>query len=197
MDDVAKEILNVLTAEAQPYKASKMAPVILEAQYGLTGISTRYHLPAGVNEDMVQGYARRLTHCGLGGSDETKKLSRVFDALAARNPQLETLTFDHDSTVKLYDAICGVASAFNAVDIQFYLDGNYVSKAMENPAYGRLSLMVEDKLGGRHLGWCPAPETLMSIHEQLSTSRMEQKRSCGIAILESTPGAQRVHMKFI
>jgi hypothetical protein len=145
-------------------------PYELEKKTGLTRIGTRYVLPAGIGAEDLQTYAIAVLD-GRRKDDFTpevaeKKLRRVFNALAKKNPDIAALRLPADDAQSYYHVILGVASGFNATDIQSYLDGNYFYVCNGIPAYRELSEAVRDTLGIRHFGWVPSMATLREMKRQ-------------------------------
>ncbi|HYD19675.1 MAG TPA: hypothetical protein VEF76_14480 [Patescibacteria group bacterium] len=152
-------------------------PLDFEKKWGVTGIAGHYRLPKGLTAPELQGYGEVLRHGALTGDISAEamndKLDQLISALAARNPTLKGIN-PGDDFLGRYNVVLGVASEFNAKDIQFFID-TYPDIAPRNDS-GRYERLWEP-LKGIDILWMPAPETLQSIAQQLNRAPVTQNVS--------------------
>jgi hypothetical protein len=157
----------VLITFPRPY--FYQSPLDAEAKYGFTGLAGNYRMLPGLPAIELQAYAEVMWHAEMKGDISAREmndnLGRVFGALAALNPQLESLRVPDDK-MALYNTLIGVASEYNPHDIQYFLD-TVNSPMSSDPAYFNLW----KNLGELEVTWIPGPETLVSMDRQLSAQK--------------------------
>lgn len=135
----------------------------------LADIGQNWHLPAGLDAPTIEAYAlvlRWATQQGRITADRyNQRLSVLCQTLEDLNPVLATLTYDRRDCLRMFDVALGVTSGFNADDIQFFLDGNYYSLAMQNRDYARQNNLAK-QVTGVDMFWVPSPKTLHRIITQ-------------------------------
>jgi hypothetical protein len=142
-------------------------PVWLEKLNGMSGISHAYRYPPGLKPDELQTYAkiawRQDGRPRKSGKSMAEKLGRVFDALAALNPELEAIRPDSTYPGNIFDAVMGVASGFKPEDIAFFREIGGGSIAEKDEHYAALRGSLDRELKDGSLQWVPAPSTLNLI----------------------------------
>lgn len=158
----------------------------LENLYGVDGVSHYYTHPYGLDAANINGYAQGLLHMEARGmittEDRAEGLTYMWRNLQRYNPELAGVLPDGADADRLQQAVTGFANAYSPADLKFMLEPaneGYI----DSPAYAKLHKAVND--WGVALEWAAAPETLLSINQQLE-SRFEK-----VAV---TPRAQQVYI---
>lgn len=142
-------------------------PLQLEKALGVTGVAGHYHMPEGLHASQLQGYAEVLRHAATVGEMSWRtvddKLDQVIGALTARNPELASLKPGGDRLAR-YNIVLGVASEFNAKDIQYFIDFYPDLAVSPGGDYDRAWRHVQYHFP---LSWIPAPETLFTVEKQI------------------------------
>lgn len=160
-------LCNTFNAAANPHHFQHAAEIA--SRYRLQGVSGDYLLPRGLSAPVLETYAMVAANIIYRKNDQTLALHYLNDLitrLEELNPALTTLTYNRSNIKHCHDAVLGVTSGFNTDDIQFYLDGNYYKKSMENPAYAAKHGAVVTHLNDDRLYWVPSPKTLDRILAQ-------------------------------
>lgn len=158
----------------------------LENLYGVDGVSHYYTHPYGLDAANINGYAQGLLHMEARGmittEDRAEGLTYMWRNLQRYNPELAGVLPDGADADRLQQAVTGFANAYSPADLKFMLEPaneGYI----DSPAYAKLHKAVND--WGVALEWVAAPETLLSINQQLE-SRFEK-----VAV---APRAQQVYI---
>lgn len=141
-------------------------PIDFENKNGMKNIAGHYIFPEGLKANHLEEYAD-MVHWGIADAPECQDVLRtVWDELTRLNPHsLGALKFDINDPEKRRDAILGATSAFNATDIQSYLDGNDGNKMSQNKEWDFLYNKIEICFGRMY--WVPAVETLKIVEQQI------------------------------
>lgn len=142
----------------------------LSKGYQLTDIAGRYAMPQGLSAAVIEAYCIANAALAFEGKmaqeDAHDNLRTVIDRLIDINPSLKAVNCKMEQYRACYDFALGITSGFNADDIQFFIDGNFFQKSMDNPAYAKKFKAACAALGSDSLGWVPAPQTLDRIIAQ-------------------------------
>ena len=142
----------------------------LSKRYKLTNIAGTYRMPQGLSAPVIEAYcianATLAFEGKLAQEDAHDNLRTVIDRLIDINPSLKNVRCAMNQYRACYDFALGITSGFNSDDIQFFIDGNFFQKSMDNPAYAAKFNAACTALGSDTLGWVPAPQTLDRIIAQ-------------------------------
>jgi hypothetical protein len=96
--------------------------VNFEKKHRLAGISGQYMLPEKITSEMLQAYAL-FVHGDpdMPVSECHERLETTWKHIGILNPALAAVLVDRRNTDSLFHAVMGVASAYNADDIEHFL----------------------------------------------------------------------------
>ena len=168
MNDMYQHSLrHAFNAVANPHHCQ---PAIEVAQrHGLNEVAGDYLLPKGLSAPVLETYAMVAMHVLRSKNEHALAQRHLHDLrtkLEQLNPVLKTLVYDRSNIKQCYDTILGVTSGFHTDDIQFYLDGNFYKKSMENPVYAAKHDAVVSHFNDNELYWVPSPKTMDRILAQ-------------------------------
>jgi hypothetical protein len=153
-----------------PYPYFCQPPVDFEKKQRLRGMSSTYRLPEGLTAGQLQDFSLLMREReDLTPRQKLDKMTEVWKTLTDHNPALKTLRYNADDFFHLYHLILGVASSFNRIDIQNFMDLiGKVPPALhmnKSPEYKNLAQSFYQATADMH--WVAAPESLLAIHDQL------------------------------
>jgi hypothetical protein len=108
-------------------------------------------------------------------------LRNVWDETVALNPSLKAVRLDKNDIGKVYDAINGAASGFNANDINYYFEADSSDDARRTYFEDPRRLRIEDETGARPC-WIASPETLDAI-----CLKLDERQARAAAIRRTGP----------
>ncbi len=165
--------------------------VSFENEYRLQGVAQQYRLPKGLSAVDLETYAVLLScRKDLAAEQCHDKMTDLWSALIARNPTLKKIDFSPEDSAALFKMIMGVASAFNADDIQYFIR-NFISgtenpelKMCASPEYKKLETVFNRYASNQkspaapkrelRLSWVASPLTLRLIRHQMMKRRAAQ-----------------------
>ncbi len=173
---------------------SRKPAVRFEMKTGLSGISQEYVFPQGMTAREFEGlyfwrggkmppvwaqYAdlpeRNVealpydidTFLNLSSPQLNALYRGVWEEMVKLNPVLADFGLDTTSTRAIYDALLGMASAFNLDDIDYYLDLRKdrrpaALESMQHPLNEEIR-----EISGTRMEWAPSPKTMQRVAEML------------------------------
>jgi hypothetical protein len=184
MSKVQQQFLNVAKARCSHGLNNMLSSRDFEAHAGITGISAYYIFPGNMSVtrfanhiDRMDYPSRTFQHYSFDEGDNfvltstpdpvlLAQMLKDWNDLIALNPELKKIKVDKGSPKELFDCLAGVASQYNADDINHYLTRSRLGFPKDSADTDQLKTAIE-LTAGAAMEWDASPKTLKVIKAAL------------------------------